>query len=163
MQRARARVRIVVGEVTAVAEADETMGEIVATARIVPADDLALVVDVLRDGADGPGRVQSGVSSTAQQKSLAATLDITSNDLARAVDAECFGKVRSQGIVQGRVRTAAEEEAMKAGAVDVLPDDLARIIDVGWAGVPGEGVIEGSVFVNRHDLGSSMDRDRNGS
>jgi hypothetical protein len=57
MQRAHARVGIVVCEVTAVAEADEAVGKMVAAAGVVRPDDLALVVDVLGDGADGPGRV----------------------------------------------------------------------------------------------------------
>ena len=45
---------------------------------------------------------------------------------------------------------------MNAAAVRVLPDDLAGIIDadcVGADAAVGEGVIEGSVFVDRHDLG----------
>jgi hypothetical protein len=55
---------------------------------------------------------------------------------------------------------------MNAAPIRVLADDLASIIDadcIGADAAAGEGVIEGGVFVNRHDLGSSMDRYRNGS
>jgi hypothetical protein len=34
---------------------------------------------------------------------------------------------------------------------------------VGAEAAAGEGVVEGSVFVNRNNLGSSMDRHRSGS
>jgi hypothetical protein len=67
-----------------------------------------------------------------------------------------FGKVRGQRVVEGGISPAAEEEAMNAAGVRVLPDDLAGIIDadcVGADAAVGEGVIEGSVFVDRHDLG----------
>ena len=50
---------------------------------------------------------------------------------------------------------------MKAAAVRVLPDDLAGIIDaecVGAGGAGGEGVVEGRIFIDRHGLGSFMDR-----
>src|SRR5262245_57651888 len=81
------------------------------------------------------------------------------NDLAETVDAGCEG-IGNQWIVQSGVRATAQEEPMIAAIVVVIPDDLAGKVDVGSNGgkTDRQGLVESSVIVDRHDLGSLWDR-----
>jgi hypothetical protein len=61
------------------------------------------------------------------------------DDLAQIVDAERFGAIGGQGIVEGGVgAVAAAEEAvlLLTSVVEVIPDDLARGIDSGCRSPP---------------------------
>ena len=62
---------------------------------------------------------------------------VTSDDLARVVDA--VGKaVGSRGIVEGGVQAAAIEEAVRPAVVaNVPPNDLAGVIDAVCKGLSG--------------------------
>ena len=65
--------------------------------------------------------------------------EVSPDDLARAVDAECHGVAAAgQGIVEGDVGAAGVEEAVEAVAV-IPPDDLARVVDAECFGAEGGG------------------------
>jgi hypothetical protein len=77
--------------------------------------------------------------------------------LARVVYVQCPGVSGIQGIVDGDVTPAAVQKAVCFEiAISVVPDDLARVIDAGAKGMKtdGQGIIEGSVGIDRHDTGS---------
>jgi hypothetical protein len=88
----------------------------------------------------------------------AAGIRVTSDDLARVVDAKRLRAKGSKGIVEGEVSAAAFEVSVHApdpvNEPLKKPDDLVRIIDAHCIGGAGKcrGVLEGVEYVDWHDL-----------
>src|SRR5262249_264640 len=80
----------------------------------------------------------------------AAAVAVTSDDLARIVDAECLG-VSAQRIVEREVGAAAQEESMRAAGVTVKPDDLACVGAV-------RGIVDGRVSAVAQEEGMGSGR-----
>ena len=94
--------------------------------------------------------VEGGVDAAAVEEAVVpgVGVDVSPDDLARGVDAECKGAASAQGIVEGGVGAAVRvvEEAVAAVAVLVIPDDLARGVDAVCNGAPGgQGIVNGGV------------------
>jgi hypothetical protein len=95
--------------------------------------------DHVRRGAGGRRWVRSGGHEKALE---AAAVAVTSNDLARIVDAECLG-VSAQGIIEREVGAAAQAESVRAAGITVKPDDLACVVDAEGLGASGgQGIIQ---------------------
>ena len=78
-------------------------------------------------------------------------LIVIADDLARSVDAYGNGAGGARrGIVEGSVGTIAIEEAV-VGRVDVIPDDLAIVVDAVSPGdIGGQRILECGVGVHWH-------------
>src|SRR5262245_37699978 len=76
-----------------------------------------------------------------------AGIEISPDDLARGVDAECKGADGGRGIVESGVGATAVQEAVDAaGVVGVLPDNLAKTVDTKCSGAGGgRGIVDWSV------------------
>jgi hypothetical protein len=61
---------------------------------------------------------------------------IRADDLARSIDAICFG-LKAHDIERGVAASAVEEAMRYVVHADVRPDDVARSIDAKWVGVDG--------------------------
>jgi hypothetical protein len=67
-----------------------------------------------------------------------------SDDLAHAVDAKWKGVTGGQGIVDGEVGAAAQEEAVTISAGEKSSDDLACGVDAEGLGLAlGQGIVQG--------------------
>jgi hypothetical protein len=100
------------------------------------ADDLAVVVDAMRQSFGVDRVVDGGESAAAIKKTVgAAGIDEKADDLVQIVDAECKGatpwSIPGQGIVEGGVSAAVRivEEGVIARGVAEIADDLAGAVD----------------------------------
>src|SRR5438876_695600 len=77
------------------------------------------------------------------------------DDLAYVVDASCHGAMGAQGIVDGGVNAAAQEEAVDAGGGHINTHDVTRGIDADWLGAAGgQGVVQGREGLDGHGAAS---------
>jgi len=120
--------------------------------------DLVLAVSAVAQdhvGASAAGRRRIGRYREEEAVPVKSAIDIRSNNLAHIVDAFKDGALGSQGIVEGDVSAAAQEEAVRVATGNVITDDLARVIDAVRKGVPcGQGIVECEVGGKTPRLGS---------
>jgi hypothetical protein len=81
------------------------------------------------------------------------------DDLPCVVDAVCNGSPVGGGVVEGKERSAAEEEPVGARAVIVSSDDLPCVVDAVCNGaMSGQGIVdrdEGSVAIPEETVGAA--------
>ena len=61
---------------------------------------------------------------------VAARVVVGADDLAGVVDAECTGEGRPRNVERDIAPVGVEEAVVPVGAVDVVADDLVRVVDV---------------------------------
>jgi hypothetical protein len=97
-------------------------------AGIIFADDLASVVDAIRNGVSCGWTVKRSVDAIAEKKAArAGAVLVTSNDLAQVVNAVSV-RVGRPGNVELSVSTINEKESV-IDIVGVAPNDLAQVVD----------------------------------
>src|SRR4051812_44440592 len=97
---------------------------------------------------EGSSRVMKKPTVIEETVVSVGTVPVTSDDLARIVDADCTAAMDPEGIVDVAVSAAAEEEAvLTAAAVLVRSDDLTCIVDPECPRVTcaGQRIVEGGV------------------
>jgi hypothetical protein len=153
---ARGGPRNVEGGVGAAAQQEAVMNVVLVRE---PPDDLAGVVHAGRLGdavyRRGQRIVEGGEAAAAtwvveEAVDGADSVLIPPDDLARVVDRLWHGAPDAQGIVDGGINAAAQEEAVVAVAVSVSADDLAGVVDA-----ESQGVVLGGQGIGKRGVSAS--------